>query len=168
MQMKINDLIKYVLYALGLFILYLFVINIVTKSQFVKCEGKRYKTFYLTETGNHVEGKDELLNQEMLYSKNFEVKEKFFGRSYDLDVYVGCKKLGDSSVECGDADCFMADGYPQEERSSRCKTDNWFYAQFNLNDGHYRHYWRSKVDEKKYSFTQEVLECKKAEKILEN
>lgn len=81
--MKINDLIKYVLCALGIFILYLFVINIVTKSQFVKCEGKRYTTFYLTETGNHVEGKDELLNKEMLYSKNFEVKEKFFGRSYD-------------------------------------------------------------------------------------
>jgi hypothetical protein len=166
--MEKDDLIKYISYAIGLFILYSFAIDMTTKSQFVKCVGKMYEAYYITETGNHVEGKDEALNREMSYSKNFEVKEKFFGHSYDLDFYVGCKKLGSSSISCGNNDCFMADGYPKEERAGKCKTDNWVYAQFNLDDGHYSNYRRSKFDEKKYSLAQETLECKKAEKILED
>lgn len=166
--MEKDDIVKYIAYAIGLFILYSFAINITTKSQFVKCEGKRSTTFYLTETGNHVEGKDEALNREMPFSKNFEVKEKFFGRTYDLDYFVGCKKLGESSIQCGDSDCFMADGYPQEERASKCKEDSWVYAQFNLDDGHYSRYLRVKFDETKYTLTQTSLECKKAEKIIEN
>ena len=167
--MEKDDLIKYISYAIGLFILYSFAINMATKSQFVKCEGRLVKAFYETETGNHVEGKDEALNREMSYSKNFDVKEKFFGKSYDLDIHAGCRKIGGSNVlECGNTDCFMADGFPREERDKKCKTDNWFYAQFNLDDGHYSYYWRSKFDEKKYSVQQETLECKKAEKIMGN
>lgn len=62
----------------------------------------------------------------------------------------------------------MADGYPQEEIASKCKEDNWVYVQFNLDDGHYSKYLRVKFDETKYTLTQESLECKKAEKIMEN
>ncbi len=167
--MNKDDIFKYIAYAIGLYILYLFAINITTKSQYVKCEGKLYNTFYQNETGIQEGGKDEALNREMPYSKSFEVKEKFFGRSYDLDIHVGCKKVGSSNViECGNVDCFMADGYPKEERALKCKADNWFYGQFNLNDGHYGNFWRRKVDEKKYSVRQETLDCKKAEKILED
>lgn len=167
--MEKDNLVKYVSYAIGLFILYSFVINMTTKSQFVKCEGKLVEAFYETETGNHVEGKDEALNREMSYTKSFEVKEKFFGKSYDLDIHVGCRKFERSNVlECGNTNCFMADGYSQEERAIKCKTDNWVYAQFNLDDGHYSNYRRMKFDEKKYSLTHESLECKKAEKIMEN
>jgi len=164
-----DDLIKYVFYAIGFFILYSFAINTTTKSQFVKCDGRLVKAFYEVETGNPIQGKDEAMNSEMSYKKSFEVKEKFFGRSYDLDIHIGCRKIGGSEIlECGNTDCFMADGFSKEERKQKCKTDNWFYAQFNLNDGHYSNYWRSQSDEKKYSLAQETLECKKAEKIMGN
>ncbi len=56
--MKKDDIFKYIAYAIGIYILYLFAINITTKSQYVKCEGKLYNTFYLNETGIQEGGKD--------------------------------------------------------------------------------------------------------------
>ena len=54
------DIFKFIAYGIGLLILYLFAINITTKSQYVKCEGQLYNTFYLNETGIQEGGKDEV------------------------------------------------------------------------------------------------------------